>query len=57
MMLTRFPDEESYNLGIQARNDKLAKGFPMTPEKSRQVTPRDRIRIREALQIAGYDTD
>ena len=56
-MLTRFPDEESYNLGIQVRNDILAKEFPVTPAKNRKVAPRDRNLIREALQIAGYDTD
>ncbi len=53
MILTRFPDEMSYNLAIQRRNDWLAKGSPMTPVKNRQFTPKDRTRIREALQNAG----
>lgn len=53
MILTRFPDEMSYNLAIQRRNDWLAKGTPMTPVKNRRFTPKDRTRIREALQNAG----
>ena len=56
-VLADFVDEERYAFRIQVRNDILAKGFPVTPAKNRQVAPRDRNLIREALQIAGYDTD
>ena len=56
-VLADFVDEERYAFRIQVRNDILAKGLPVTPAKNRQVAPRDRNLIREALQIAGYDTD
>ncbi len=54
-ILDRLADEFGYDFGVQFRNLLLAKGFPLTPAKNRQVTPKDRARIREALQIAGYD--
>ena len=54
-ILDRLADEFGYDFGVQFRNLLLAKGFPLTPPKNRQVTPKDRARIREALQIAGYD--
>ena len=40
---------------LKGRYSKLAKGFPVTPAESRQVEPRDRVRIRKVLEIAGYD--
>ena len=55
MILYRLADEWGYAFGIQSRNGLLAKGSPIMPAKNRQVTAKDRIRIREALQIAGYD--
>ena len=57
MILYRLADEWGYTFGIQSRNNLLAKGSPITPAKNRQVTAKDRIRIREALQIAGYEID
>ena len=54
-ILDRLVDEFGYDFGVQFRNLLLAKGFPLTPPKNRQVTPKDRVRIREALQIAGYN--
>ena len=55
MILDRRAEAWSYNLDIQARNYLLAKGFPLTPAKNKQITPRDRIRICEALQNAGLE--
>ena len=57
MILDRPADDLRYRVGVQSRNLFLAKGSPVTPAKNRRVTPKDRIRIREALQIAGYEID
>ena len=40
---------------LKSRRSKLARGFPVTPVQSRQVTPRERVRIRKVLENAGYD--
>ena len=56
-ILDRLADEFGYDFGVQFRNLLLAKGFPLTPPKNRQVTQSDRVLIREALQTAGYDFD
>ena len=54
-VLAHFATELTYASLLKARHSKLARGFPVTPSENRQVTPRDRARIREVLENAGYD--
>ena len=54
-ILTRLASDSIYAIRLRIRNERLAIGLPNAPAKNRRVTPEDRIRIREALQSAGFD--
>ena len=54
-VLAHFAADWRYTARLKGRRSKLARGFPVTPVKIRQVTPRDRTRIHKVLENAGYD--
>lgn len=54
-VLAHFAADWRYTAMLKSRGSKLARGFPVTPVKIRQVTPRDRVRIHKVLENAGYD--
>lgn len=54
-ILTRLASDSIYAIRLRIRNDLLAKGLPNAPAKNRLVTPKDRIRVRESLQSAGFE--
>ena len=54
-VLAHFAADWRYTARLKGRRSKLARGIPVTPVQSRQVTPRDRGRIRKVLENAGYD--
>ena len=54
-VLAHFAADWRYTAMLKSRSSKLARGFPVTPVKIRQVTSRDRTRIHKVLENAGYD--
>ena len=54
-VLAHFAADWLYTSMLKSRGSKLARGFPVTPLKTRQVTPRDRTQIHKLLKNAGYD--
>ena len=54
-VLAHFASDRIYAGRVQSRKNRIAEGYPVTPQPRRQLTPLDRIRIREALETAGYD--
>lgn len=54
-VLAHFASDRIYAGRVQSRKNKIADGYLVTPQPRRRVTPSDRIRIREALETAGYD--
>ena len=53
-LLSDFALEWRYAIHLRQRNNLLAKGLPESPAQNRIVTAKDRIRIRESIQAAGF---
>ena len=53
--LAHFSVKFTYGLTLRHRGRRLAEGIPLTPRPNRIVRESDRTRIREELEMAGYD--